>query len=449
MNNLNSRIASDDNRKLRIALSAGVSAFAISLFASPAFAQDTAGTATTAAAGRGAGRQSGGRHRRRGDHRHRHPRQPSSARWTSSATASGVVDAIVAEDIGKFPDTNLAESLQRIPGVVDQPRQRRRLRRSRSAASAAQFNLVTLNGRQMPTSNVSHRRRRPERRLRARPPAARSTSRTSRRKASASSRSTRPAARRCRRAASARRSTSSPAVRSTPANPASPAASAPRRSTTLEQLEDFNVTPEVLGPAQLGRSDEERFGVIAVRRLPEARKRGRQRHVERLEHPHLPRLHQPGQRLRATRRPPSPTRRPIPTTLVAVPNDSRYHYSESERERHQRPARAAIPADGNAHPDGRRLLRARTSLQRGAQPTRPTGSTGRSTRSRFDGNPRGRDRRFSSRRTLNGVKDIGFEQQFRATRTRCSPSASTPDWEIVDGLTLNLDGHTSRGEERA
>ncbi len=30
----------------------------------------------------------------------------------------GVVDAVVAEDIGKFPDTNLAESLQRIPGVV-------------------------------------------------------------------------------------------------------------------------------------------------------------------------------------------------------------------------------------------------------------------------------------------------------------------------------------------
>mgnify|MGYP001442356033 CR=1 FL=1 len=31
---------------------------------------------------------------------------------------AGVVDAIVAEDIGKFPDQNLAESLQRIPGVV-------------------------------------------------------------------------------------------------------------------------------------------------------------------------------------------------------------------------------------------------------------------------------------------------------------------------------------------
>ena len=29
----------------------------------------------------------------------------------------GVVDGISAEDIGKFPDTNLAESLQRITGV--------------------------------------------------------------------------------------------------------------------------------------------------------------------------------------------------------------------------------------------------------------------------------------------------------------------------------------------
>ncbi|MCW9017720.1 MAG: hypothetical protein OQJ89_12190, partial [Kangiellaceae bacterium] len=31
--------------------------------------------------------------------------------------AIGVVDVISSEDIGKFPDTNLAESLQRITGV--------------------------------------------------------------------------------------------------------------------------------------------------------------------------------------------------------------------------------------------------------------------------------------------------------------------------------------------
>src|SRR5690606_12429611 len=32
--------------------------------------------------------------------------------------AGAIVDAIAAEDIGKFPDRNVAESLQRVPGVV-------------------------------------------------------------------------------------------------------------------------------------------------------------------------------------------------------------------------------------------------------------------------------------------------------------------------------------------
>ncbi|MGQ3050126.1 MAG: TonB-dependent receptor, partial [Niveispirillum sp.] len=31
---------------------------------------------------------------------------------------AAAVDAIVAEDIGKFPDSNLAESMQRVPGVA-------------------------------------------------------------------------------------------------------------------------------------------------------------------------------------------------------------------------------------------------------------------------------------------------------------------------------------------
>ena len=31
--------------------------------------------------------------------------------------STGVVDAISAEDMGKFPDTNLAEALQRVTGV--------------------------------------------------------------------------------------------------------------------------------------------------------------------------------------------------------------------------------------------------------------------------------------------------------------------------------------------
>ncbi|MFT6407048.1 MAG: TonB-dependent receptor [Arenicella sp.] len=64
--------------------------------------------------------------------------------------ASGVVDSISAEDLGKFPDLNVAESLQRIPGVA--------IDRSGGEGQAVtvrglgpQFNNVLLNGRQIAT----------------------------------------------------------------------------------------------------------------------------------------------------------------------------------------------------------------------------------------------------------------------------------------------------------
>ena len=65
----------------------------------------------------------------------------------------GIVDAITAEDIGKFPDTNLAESIQRIPGVTID-----RINNEGSRVTVRgfgpEFNLVTLNGRSMPGSVV-------------------------------------------------------------------------------------------------------------------------------------------------------------------------------------------------------------------------------------------------------------------------------------------------------
>lgn len=64
----------------------------------------------------------------------------------------GVVDAINSEDIGKFPDTNLAESLQRITGVsID--RVNGEGSRVTVRGLGADFNLVTLNGRQLPTNS--------------------------------------------------------------------------------------------------------------------------------------------------------------------------------------------------------------------------------------------------------------------------------------------------------
>ena len=62
----------------------------------------------------------------------------------------GVVDAISAEDIGKFPDGNLAESLARLVGVTTE-RSNDEGTKISVRGLGPEFNLVTLNGRSMPT----------------------------------------------------------------------------------------------------------------------------------------------------------------------------------------------------------------------------------------------------------------------------------------------------------
>ncbi|MDB5693870.1 MAG: TonB-dependent receptor [Alphaproteobacteria bacterium] len=67
--------------------------------------------------------------------------------------SQGVVDAISAEEMGKFPDTNLAEALQRITGVsID--RQNGEGSTVTVRGFGPEYNLVLLNGRQMPTSSL-------------------------------------------------------------------------------------------------------------------------------------------------------------------------------------------------------------------------------------------------------------------------------------------------------
>ena len=67
--------------------------------------------------------------------------------------SSGVVDAIAAEDIGRFPDANLAESLQRISGVsIDRTAGEGNSVTVRGFGP--HFNMVTTNGRQMPNSGA-------------------------------------------------------------------------------------------------------------------------------------------------------------------------------------------------------------------------------------------------------------------------------------------------------
>lgn len=64
----------------------------------------------------------------------------------------GVVDAIASEDLGKFPDQNVAESLQRITGVsIDRSGGEGQLITVRGLGP--QFNAVLVNGRQIATEN--------------------------------------------------------------------------------------------------------------------------------------------------------------------------------------------------------------------------------------------------------------------------------------------------------
>jgi TonB-dependent receptor len=71
---------------------------------------------------------------------------------TLKRESRGLVDGIVAEDIGKFPDTNLAESMQRIAGVSIDRNSSGEGSKVTVRGVGPEFNMVLLNGRQMPTS---------------------------------------------------------------------------------------------------------------------------------------------------------------------------------------------------------------------------------------------------------------------------------------------------------
>jgi TonB-dependent receptor len=116
------------NQKFRITpLAAAVSSALLIGSAGPVLAQDDALEEITVTGIRGSLRNS----------------------MTIKRDTAGVVDAISAEDIGKFPDTNLAESLQRITGISLERRDGEGAQVT-ARGFGPQYNMVTLNGRQLP-----------------------------------------------------------------------------------------------------------------------------------------------------------------------------------------------------------------------------------------------------------------------------------------------------------
>jgi len=112
----------------RLACGASLAALAVS----PAFAQDAADTPTTDAAPADEIVVTGFR-------------ASLDKALDQKRNATGAVDVIVAEDIAKFPDQNLAESLQRIPGISIQ-RDAGEGRAITVRGLGAQFTRVRLNG---------------------------------------------------------------------------------------------------------------------------------------------------------------------------------------------------------------------------------------------------------------------------------------------------------------
>src|SRR5690606_3049227 len=62
-------------------------------------------------------------------------------------TSTSIVEAISAEDIGKLPDSSIAESIARLPGLTAQ-RERGRATQINIRGFAGDFSTATLNGRE-------------------------------------------------------------------------------------------------------------------------------------------------------------------------------------------------------------------------------------------------------------------------------------------------------------
>jgi TonB-dependent receptor len=409
---------------VRTALAAGVSA--ITLVASPAFAQDDQGASPTpadSAAGQDdeaiivtGVRASLGR------------------AMDIKRESSGVVDAISAEDIGKFPDTNIAESLQRIPGVS--------INRVNGEGSEVTvrgfgptFNLVTLNGRQMPTSdvaviggdqNVDF---------------GRATGR-----AFDFSNLASEGVRTLEVYKTGRAAIPSGGIGATinvlTQRPLDGGLDGLRGTIGVKGVYDTSVDfediqPEISGLLSWSDADDRigisLFGSYQRRESASASATSNAWNIRRLS------TFLAGGTFvnAATDIQNAPT---DPDMLVSVPNDSRYHYSESTRERINgmltlqfRPVETlTLTADAL-------YARNQTSERRMDQTNwfnRPFGQVV------FDDNPVVATTVFLQE-TLAGVKDIGFEQQFRATEDELQSYGFNAVWEATDTLTISIDGHHS------
>lgn len=350
--------------------------------------------------------------------------------------SAGVVDAISAEDIGKFPDTNLAESLQRITGVSIN-----RVNGEGSQVSVRGFsggyNLVTINGRQLPASNID---------------------------TSGGNLFARGAGRSFDFQNIASEGVSGLEVYKTgraavPSGGIGAAINIVTRKpldsrekgvtgsigakglydTSVEKSEGDKVrlTPEVSGLLNYA-NDDNTFGAAVFGSYQLRRSASLQSNPNYWNVVPTATFFTPGTFVNAQtvieNRPTTP--------YVLIPNDSRYQFSENRRERiNFQGVLQFRPTDTLEFSIDSIFAQNRLREQRSEQTNwfnRPF------SRVTFDDNPNMATAISLTDYLPSGPKDEGFEQQQAATKTRLSSVGLNAKWEFIPNVTLTVDGHHSK-----
>jgi TonB-dependent receptor len=359
---------------------------------------------------------------------------------------SGVVDAISAEDMGKFPDTNLAESLQRITGVsIDRTNGEGSQVTVRGFGPS--FNLVTLNGRTMPTAKVSAVGGDQS------SDSAAGTSRSFDFSNLASEGVTTLEVYKTGRAAvptggigaTINVKTRRPLDNAKPGLTGSIGVKGVYDTSMDKKVDDFGskITPEASGLVNWV-NDNETFGVTLFGSYQKRDYTTRSATSNDWNIRTYADFINPANGFVRNGGGTTIVNAPSsPTTLVAIPNDSRYHFAQGERERvnaqgalQYRPAENLTVTVDGLYAQNKQLERRNDNANWFNRPFDKVV---------FDNNPTVATATFLSE-TLSGTKDMDFEQQYRATKDTLKSVGLNADWAVTDRFKLTLDGHISKAE---
>ena len=356
--------------------------------------------------------------------------------------SSGVVDGISAEEIGKFPDTNLAESLQRITGVsID--RVNGEGSRVTVRGFGPGFNLVTLNGRTLPTASIASVGQDQDGDFVS------GTTRSFDFANLASEGVGRLEVYKTARAAIPGGGIGA-AINIVTRRPLdapegfSGSIGAKALYDGSDTFEHSRVTPEVSGLVNWTNTDATfgigLFGSYQKRNNSAVSESANDWNILPYSEFASSTTFRRADGTTEVRNPPAD-----PDTLIAIPNDTRYHYSEFQRERiNGQLTLQFAPSDRMTVTADATYYRNEAEEQRTDQTTwynRPFDAI------EFDGNDQVATAIFIDD-VISAPKDGGFEQQYRATKDELYSLGLNVEFDVTDDLTLIVDGHHSEAKAR-